>query len=360
MLLNLETKSVNNIGFTQTVTGKVFEYTDSTHDSFLSDMGAKLGVNRQDGTIVIPSYIGEGSLKNYELEQGLFIRSLDFKLFNDFQFTRWAQTRKEKYFQLYYFLDRLNFHFSLNETPLQAAAFANSIFMTNDLQIHGQFQKNDTVKAVIILFTDSWIQKNKLHITEPFKTLFTDIINEEKSPMILNPMKVEEYNLAADIHKYINSPDGDRFAIKINSLLLIKNFLSGLANREHLDLNEPHSFYFPEMVKLEKRLSDYLTTALPSIKVLSKEFNLSESTLKRHFRIVYGKNIYQYYLEKKMELAKEMIEKERLPVAAVAYSLGYEKVSSLTSVFKKIYNVLPKSLKIRKTIPPEDLQRSVA
>jgi AraC-like DNA-binding protein len=37
---------------------------------------------------------------------------------------------------------------------------------------------------------------------------------------------------------------------------------------------------------------------LPSRKELAKEFAMSESTLKRHFKAVYGKTMYEYYLEK--------------------------------------------------------------
>jgi AraC-like DNA-binding protein len=77
---------------------------------------------------------------------------------------------------------------------------------------------------------------------------------------------------------------------------------------------------------------------------------MSDSNLKRHFRIVYGKNIYEYYLEKKMSLAREMILNEENTVSVVAYSLGYEKVSSFSKAFKKMYGVLPSNLKQNKNV----------
>jgi AraC-like DNA-binding protein len=57
---------------------------------------------------------------------------------------------------------------------------------------------------------------------------------------------------------------------------------------------------------------------LPSQKQLAREFALSESTLKRHFKAVYGKTMHDYYLEKKMELAKWLLQERKISVSETA------------------------------------------
>lgn len=99
------------------------------------------------------------------------------------------------------------------------------------------------------------------------------------------------------------------------------------------------------MRQVEERLLQSLEDMLPPQKQLAREFALSESTLKRHFKAVYGKTMYEYYLEKKMDLAKRLLQEKKISVTETAYRLGYEKVSAFIIIFKKYHKVLPGSLK---------------
>jgi len=54
---------------------------------------------------------------------------------------------------------------------------------------------------------------------------------------------------------------------------------------------------------------------------------------------------YEYYLEKKMELAKWLLQEKKVSVSETAYMLGYEKVSAFITIFKKYHHILPGRLK---------------
>lgn len=71
------------------------------------------------------------------------------------------------------------------------------------------------------------------------------------------------------------------------------------------------SLYMESIVQVEQRVREHLLSSMPCIKTLASEFNMSSSTLQRHFKIVYGKNIYQYYLEQKPLLGKELIDSRK-------------------------------------------------
>ena len=60
---------------------------------------------------------------------------------------------------------------------------------------------------------------------------------------------------------------------------------------------------------------------------------------------MYGKTMYDYYLGKKMELAKWLLQERKISVSETAYRLGYEKVSAFICMFKKYHKILPGSLK---------------
>jgi len=83
---------------------------------------------------------------------------------------------------------------------------------------------------------------------------------------------------------------------------------------------------------------------MPSISELASEYNLSPSTLNRHFKIVYGKNIQTYYLANKMAVGKSLIISKGKTISEIAYALGYSKINSFSKAFKKQYGILPKEV----------------
>jgi AraC-like DNA-binding protein len=332
--------------------GYPFKFTDSTHDSFMENMALLLRAKYVDGQIFLPPFIGSGFLKKIHVEDGLSIRNIDFTLDIDFPFDRIAKKEEdEKIFQLYYFLNNTDFRFTLEDEkePLRPSAFANTILLSNDMSVHGKFRKNDSVKAIVISVSLSWLQKNGFETYQWFKP-FLNTKNISKGLLMLESLEVADFSAARELNNVIIPDAGFVFSIKADAFLLIKRFFDAIEKRHDHNLHKSHSGYFFEMVKVENRISEYLNDNLPQIKTLSKEFNMSESNLKRHFRIVYGKNIYEYYLEKKMGLAKEMLMNQGTAISSVAYSLGYEKVSSFTKAFKKLYGVLPSDLRNNKNI----------
>lgn len=99
--------------------------------------------------------------------------------------------------------------------------------------------------------------------------------------------------------------------------------------------------YRPTLLKIEKRITSSLYTSMPSAEDLSKEYFMSASTLKRQFKQMYGTTLYDYYLLRKMELAKKLLEEGGQSVSAVAFQLGYESLSHFTAIFKKIHGHSP-------------------
>ena len=180
---------------------------------------------------------------------------------------------------------------------------------------------------------------------EACKPLLTEGKERDKGILMMQYPDLTDYNIVTDINKVHIPGNNFAFPVKVNCLKLIERFFEAIEKRKYINLKQSRADYFLQMVKVEKNVSGYLTTNLPLIKDLSKEFFMSESNLKKHFRMVYGKNIYEYYLNKKMNLAKEMLLNEDNSISKVAYSLGYEKMASFSKAFKKMFGILPSQLK---------------
>jgi len=74
---------------------------------------------------------------------------------------------------------------------------------------------------------------------------------------------------------------------------------------------------------------------------LARQAGTNEFILKKGFREVFGKPVYQYILQKRMEKAMNLLLTSHLPVSEIAMMVGYEDASGFTRAFKKVFNLVP-------------------
>ena len=81
----------------------------------------------------------------------------------------------------------------------------------------------------------------------------------------------------------------------------------------------------------------------PSLIELSKTIDLSLKNLKKGFKEIYGKPVYKYLFDFKMEKAKQLLSDGNLNVNEVSYNLGYSSSSHFIAAFKKKYGITPRT-----------------
>ena len=82
----------------------------------------------------------------------------------------------------------------------------------------------------------------------------------------------------------------------------------------------------------------------PTAQQVGKYLGMSPTKAKVIFKQFYGKPIYKYFNEKRLEEAMNMINKGRRTVTEIGRVLGFKNPSHFAECFKKQYNVLPKKL----------------
>lgn len=81
----------------------------------------------------------------------------------------------------------------------------------------------------------------------------------------------------------------------------------------------------------------------PSSALLARKFLMNEKKLKHDFKKIYGKTIYAYIVQLRMERARKLLL-EHYNVNELASLLGYQSVSHFIKVFKAHYGDTPKEL----------------
>ena len=103
-----------------------------------------------------------------------------------------------------------------------------------------------------------------------------------------------------------------------------------------------NSEYFKK-IRLAKEILISNFSSPPTLEKLSDEVGLSLKKLKIGFKEVYGKPAYQYLIDHKMEIAKNMITNGKLNINEISDELGYNNASHFISSFKKKFGITPKS-----------------
>nr|WP_262898989.1 AraC family transcriptional regulator [Flavobacterium branchiicola] len=80
----------------------------------------------------------------------------------------------------------------------------------------------------------------------------------------------------------------------------------------------------------------------PSIKSLAENANMSESKFKNLFHKITGDTPNVFFMENKLLLAKELLEKKQLSISQVSDQLNFTNNSYFASKFKEYFGLSPK------------------
>ncbi|OAV69853.1 DNA-binding transcriptional regulator AraC [Bacteroidales bacterium Barb4] len=109
-------------------------------------------------------------------------------------------------------------------------------------------------------------------------------------------------------------------------------FKAAVKSREDINL----------LFRVRKRLTGHFENDRPTVQSLSGEFGISPTKLKMDFRLLFGKPIFCYFQEERMEFAKKLMETAQYSVSDVGYKVGYSNLSKFTAAYKKQFGFNPK------------------
>ena len=126
----------------------------------------------------------------------------------------------------------------------------------------------------------------------------------------------------------------------------IREWLALLMQQLATKCQEPDTGGHSASIDLEKmeEARDFLIGNLknpPTIKSLSRLVGLNQQALKKAFKAVFGKTIYQYLLAERMDVSKDLILNRDISIFDVALAVGYANGDHFSKRFKERFGMLP-------------------
>jgi AraC-like DNA-binding protein len=309
--------------------------------SFL-DLIRVFGEPDEHNNLKLDPSAGTGSIQVLDIEEGLQIRIWDCNLHTELNLHRQQMDEPgQRTFTLVFYLTPESFKIE------SSAGFRgniselwNTVFLSSDADLKLRIVPGKDLQCLSINFTSEWLENNLL-IDEDFKDHFIAQTIAEQKPFIIFESLTHNEELVINnlfYNKYHQA--FGRFFFRSKALNLLTEFFIKIKKRESAYAGASQ-YHETQIINAEKKIVDNIGEGLPDLKKMAHDLSMSESTLKRYFRKMYGKNIYQYYLEKKMQRARDLLDKQSNTVTEVAYMMGYEKVSQFILMFKRFYGVQP-------------------
>ena len=325
----------------------IFSEIDS--DESISKLAEVFNTTSENGSIQIPSSLGMGLIKKIQLDDGFVVRIWNFSLTKPIAFKkqRHRHIADEKHFHIGYLLntDSVALNTQTFSKPMRIPQGMNVLFFSSDVEMDFEVEVGTGLHAVDITVTYSWLMQAFSDSDSQIKSFIQELNEREYSTMILESSSPTEYRVISDIYTAAVSDLKSHLYIKAEALLLVAEFFRKISSRSSKDVIESKILYYDKMMIAEKMLEEHLQGIFPGVDAIAKKVALSESTLKRYFKTVFNRSLYEHYLEIKMEHAKRLMLEKHVTVNEVASILNYEKVSSFIETFKKHHGYSPGQLK---------------
>ncbi|MBA4798095.1 MAG: helix-turn-helix transcriptional regulator [Rhizobiales bacterium] len=128
---------------------------------------------------------------------------------------------------------------------------------------------------------------------------------------------------------------------KAKALELMCLACSALIEQKSDEVSHPSLSAWRQSQKVRDFLLDHLNEPM-NIGAIARETGASVSTVQRHFREHFGQTVFEFIRAKRLEKAREALERDGSTIAQAAYIAGYSNPSNFTNAYKRAFGSAPK------------------
>lgn len=296
-------------------------------------------------SLLFDNPIVKGELVKKAPEDGLWIRKWKLTVFEKITLSRQpAADHQERKFSLIYFLKPSLFQIKKQQKKLVLNSHRNNLFVSNKVLMDFSVMPRQPFLVMDITFTTKWLLQQFTDADPLFKNFLNQHLNTEAESVVTEPCGAEDYKLLHELDTLIQADEQDLLSIRSRIYELICSFFGKVSNKPLK--NQKHSVVqYEQIIQAEAILMQDLQKSV-KVETIARNVNISASSLLRHFKLIYGKSMQQYYLEKKMEFARKMLLENRVTVKKVAQAFGYKQPSAFIEIFTKQFGYSPGTLKV--------------
>ena len=294
--------------------------------------------------ITTSTVFAEGIVRYRELEPGFWLIATDIEFKKNVCTKALYDNEPSDYFFLSYFryISRLN---KIKEGDLYSPTEGWSLYKPGTAAV-GYYNEGDKGVFLDLAFNTEWFKKHIHTETWADENAVKVYLTSAQTYILWNNIAPNAFKSMQEVMMILeNDREGvpNLLSLKIQCLALMEKFFKAIAGL-HLKIDSGKIKFNQadrrHVAQAEKMIIDSLTDQFPGIEPIAKNVHTSATKLKILFKDIYGKTMFQYYQEKQMLLALEMLRQQKA-VKDVALTLKYDNASNFIVAFKKYHGFLP-------------------
>lgn len=211
------------------------------------------------------------------------------------------------------------------------------------------YHKNKHFKEIKIRMNNDFIKKHRLDEVLDFRKKYT---LQSHSKSFSSPICVKTQEILAEILSDNRQGLLKRLFLESKILELLSLRLD-TDQKPNLDPSTKDLKSVKKIYEIQTIINSDLTEQF-SIQQLSRKVGLNDFIIKKEFKRVFGKTIFEYALSQRMAKARKLLLHSKKPIYEISELIGYKNATHFTAAFKKIEGVTPK--KYRNAPESEDKQ----
>lgn len=155
----------------------------------------------------------------------------------------------------------------------------------------------------------------------------------------------EKYNLVQEIINMDKEASvSEKIIIQGNVLKILAHFIQKVTSEKYKKSKNLQFGDAAKIMQVKKTIEDGAHFQHFSLDALAKSVGFSKTKLKVKFKELIGTSVYKYYLDLRMQRAREMLQNNPRSITTLAYEMGFKTVSHFSQLYKKYYGINPNSI----------------
>ncbi|MBB6463036.1 helix-turn-helix transcriptional regulator [Flammeovirga kamogawensis] len=329
-----------------TTTSNIISFQTGSVDYVLEQLKTELNGTIENNILTVHHPFLELSYEKIDTFEGLGILLHDvyFKQNVDINIEGNNEAAKYIYYRFEY---KGNIVFDVNDPTqykLQNAVNCMSMFSTQRaVVIKGM--KGERSRWLSVRISKDFLENNATIIYNNFFKIFD--IEQRWAYFEIAPVEV-----ILMLEKIFTLKKDTSIALKKSIILgktieMVGVFVDRMLKREDNSFNKSlHENDLKLMFNLKEELTQ-LFDKTPLLPELAKKYGISESKLKRDFKVVFGTTVPRFHQNFRLETAYTILSTEHKSIIEVARIVGFSSTSKFSSIFKKHYGVTPKEISVK-------------
>lgn len=320
----------------------IFSFTASADFDFMTYFARHIQATVQNGLLVIPDYLGQGSIRKLAFGTDFKITIHRYILKEDLVIHRNTSGQGNDLITVFFYNNEQALEIAYNENTqiLFSQRDESAIQVTsNDLSSTIRFPAHQQIHYVVVAITPPRLNE-LLAVSEPNLVLQT-ITGSGNSFLFFERMTTETKLLLKNMAAVDMEDHLSNFYLQIKAQELLYQVFHTLSLRENTAHQTVSSIDAERLLHIRTEIINDLSVP-PVIRNLAQVAAMSETKLKQLFKQTFGTTIYNYYQQARMEEAAFLLKQGKHSVGEVGYELGFSNLSHFSRLFEKHYGLNPK------------------